>query len=178
MKDWKKWFLLPMMATGITAVDLWTKALARSGLLQGVPKPVLGDFFRFTLTYNYGITFGLFNKGAGKTNPVWLIILAVLSLGAVLYFYLNIEKFLKDGSPQKWGRVVLMAITGGALGNIMDRLINGRVTDFLDMGIGNLRWYTYNVADSFVVLSSIILAVLLFFYEKKTEAVQNKGAVK
>lgn len=159
--------LLLLLGVCITLLDLWTKGLARRDLIQGIPKPVLGDFFRFTLTYNYGVTFGLFGGSAGGIRPLVLSLMGIAALGVVLYFFLRLPVILRDGAPQAWGRVVLAAITGGALGNILDRLLHGRVTDFLDIGIGSLRWYTFNIADSFVVVGSIILAGLLFFFEKK-----------
>ncbi len=167
MKDRNKYILYPILAAAITGLDLFSKYLIRQNLILHKPVPVLGDFFRFTLVYNYGITFGMFNKGEGGASPVVLIILATLGLSAVVFFFLKVNQFIKDGRPQSLARLCLAFIMGGALGNIIDRAVFGRVTDFLDVGLGTVRWYTFNVADSFVVVGSIFLAVLMFFYEKK-----------
>ncbi len=173
MKSKHIW-IWPIVAAIITTLDLLSKAAVRSALIQGRPKEILGSFFRFTLTYNYGITFGMFNRGPHGTPPIALIFTALIALGVVLYFFMNVNRFVKDGRPQFWARLALTFITGGAFGNIIDRFFHGRVTDFLDMGFGNMRWYTYNVADSFVVVGSIILAVLMVFFEKKEQKEAKK----
>jgi signal peptidase II len=168
-----KELIFPVIALCITAFDLFTKFLVLQNLPLMYPVEVIGNFARFTFVYNTGITFGMFSGIDASFMPILLSALALLALGVVFYFYFNVTKFIRDGKPQIWGKVSLMFIVGGALGNIIDRLFffnqDGvmAVVDFIDIGIGNHRWYTFNVADSFVVIGAIILAVIFLFFEKK-----------
>ena len=66
-------------------------------------------------------------------------------------------------------------ILGGALGNIIDRMIRGFVVDFLDFGIATYRWYTFNVADIFIVSGCILLSILIIFFEIKEDKTINKS---
>lgn len=160
-----------LIAIGVTIFDLISKALILKHFK--VPHPysqslsVIGNFLRLTFVKNYGITFGLLHSIDHKYMPVVLVILACLALLMVLYFYGNIQRYLKDGAPQVWGRVALMFIIGGALGNIINRIQNGWVVDFIDVGIGKLRWYTFNIADSFIVVGTLILVFLFIWFEKQ-----------
>jgi signal peptidase II len=65
--------------------------------------------------------------------------------------------------------VVFGLLIGGALGNLIDRVRFGYVIDFIDMGIGNLRWFTYNLADAFITVGAIFLLAREFFRKKNTE---------
>ncbi len=173
----KKWKLglFGLIPLGILAGDLISKYFI---VMEPRPykKEIIGNFFRFTFVYNEGITFGLFNSASNNVMPYILSILSLIALGVVVYLFLKIDSFVKEGPAQNWGRVALMFVLGGALGNIIDRLFffndptipgHKAVVDFLDVGIKDVRWYTFNVADSFVVVGSIILGVLFLFFEKK-----------
>jgi signal peptidase II len=72
-----------------------------------------------------------------------------------------------------WVTVVFGMLLGGTLGNLLDRLRMGHVVDFVDVGIGSLRWPSFNVADSSFVVGIIILAVYLSFAGDKTEKLHD-----
>jgi len=112
--------------------------------------PILGDLLRLTLTENTGAAFGLF---PGARGPF----IAISLLAAVGLAYAN--HVLRPGDRLR--RVPLALILGGNLGNLVDRVRLGRVTDFVDMGIGTARWPVYNLADVAVVLGTVSLAVAL-----------------
>src|SRR6267143_3275666 len=134
-------------AAAVLALDQATKALASSHLIMGQPVPILGQFLRLTLVHNSGAAFGLF---PGSRLP--FILVSVLAIAVVLYL------FARDAYRSLWNRVLLGCILGGALGNLVDRIRWGRVVDFIDVGLGSIRWPVFNVADSAVTLGVILLA--------------------
>ena len=129
------------------ALDLITKAWAFSSLNLHQPVEVFGEFFRFTLIINYNTAFGI---SFGENFPYALMasVLAVILLGVIFFERRKIYKFL------------YATILGGAIGNIVDRVLRGGVVDFVDVGIGNFRWYAFNLADVWVSLGLIGLIIL------------------
>jgi signal peptidase II len=134
-------------AAVVLGLDQITKAVASARLMQGEPVPILGQFLRFTLVHNTGAAFGLF---PGSRLP--FILISVLAIAVVLYL------FARDAYRSLVNRVLLGCILGGALGNLVDRVRWGRVVDFIDVGVGAVRWPVFNVADSAVTLGVILLA--------------------
>ena len=86
----------------------------------------------------------------------FFLIVSVLSIGMVAYFHRSLR------AQGQWLHVVLGVILGGTLGNFIDRLRQGYVTDWLSVGIGDTRWPTFNVADSSIVVGIGILVLYLF----------------
>ena len=138
----------------IVAADQLSKLWVRSNLALGESLPETG-LFRLTHIYNTGASFGLFQGQAFA-----LTIVAVIGIVALLLFTLVFcRRFpLLDNMPN---RVVLGLILGGIVGNLIDRLRFGGVTDFIDVGMDVYRWPTFNVADSAVVVGTIIFAYSL-----------------
>jgi signal peptidase II len=134
-------------AAAVLALDQATKSLASTHLIVGKPVPILGQVLRLTLVHNTGAAFGLF---PGSRLP--FILISVLAIAVVLYL------FARDAYRSLMNRVLLGCILGGALGNLVDRVRWGRVVDFIDVGLGALRWPVFNVADSAVTLGVILLA--------------------
>ena len=143
--------ILLLTALTIVVADQLTKALVVANLAVGEKARLLGDLVQVWHAQNRGAAFSLFQGG----TAVFLIV-SVLSIGMVGYFY----RSLRDRSP--WLHVVLGIVLGGTLGNFIDRLRQGYVTDWLSIGIGDTRWPTFNVADSSVVIGIGILVVYLF----------------
>jgi signal peptidase II len=108
------------------------------------------SFFNLVLTYNRGISFGLFNAGAGVNALVFSVVAAAIVV--VLIFWLS-----RAGSP--FLAVAIGLIIGGAVGNVIDRLRLGAVVDFLDFHVGSLHWPAFNVADSAICIG--VAAMLL-----------------
>ena len=134
------------------SLDALTKAWAEQTLALYQPMPVLGDLLRFTLGYNTGIMFGLF----ANSGSVPLIVTGVIVLGMFIWVLQAIRRGEFSGTAV-W---ILGFILGGAAGNFADRLPDMRVTDFLDMGIGTIRWYTFNLADVFIVFGTISVLLI------------------
>ncbi len=166
------YFIIPFV---ILAGDLISKYFI-SRTPRPMMKEVLGNFLRFSFVYNEGVVFGIFNQSSINFMPYILAGLNLIALAVVIALFFKMDKYVKDGTPVKLSRLASMFIAGGALGNNIDRLFffndpsipgHKAVVDFIDVGIKDIRWYTFNIADSFVVIGTILLAIMFLFFEKK-----------
>jgi signal peptidase II len=149
MKVWYR--LIPPILIAL-ALDGATKIWAEQTLEPYQPVPVIGEYFRLTLGYNTGVAFGLFaNLGVGP-----LIVTGAVIVG--LAFWLTYA--LRQGDFPAIAVWPMGLLLGGAVANFIDRLLDGRVIDFLDVGLGALRWPTFNLADSLIVVSLLTLMVI------------------
>jgi signal peptidase II len=147
-----------MLTRGLVAAVLAAALdqLSKAAVLAYFAGRVLGDhevvtsFFNLTLTYNRGISFGLFNEGAGLN--VLVFSLAAAAIVVLLVFWLS-----RVESP--FLAVAIGLIIGGAIGNVTDRIRLGAVVDFLDFHAGSLHWPAFNVADSAICIG--VAAMLL-----------------
>jgi signal peptidase II len=142
------------LVVAVLLTDCATKRVAEATLAPAhVPHELLGDVVRLTLTYNPGAAMGL--SLGSYSRPAFSILagVALLVLGT-LYRRLSPRLALPA--------IGLALVTGGALGNALDRLQSARgVVDFIDVGIGPTRFWTFNVADVAITLGAILLAVAL-----------------
>jgi len=149
-KRWSVSFLLT--ASLILAADQLSKMWIRSNLLVGESLFEIG-FFRLTHIHNTGAAFGLFRDQTFLLTVVALVG-AVCILIYTLLFYRRYP-FL----PSILGTIALGLVLGGTVGNLVDRLLLGYVTDFIDVGF----WPAFNVADPAIVVGVGILAYSLLF---------------
>jgi signal peptidase II len=145
----------------VLLIDGTSKAWAEQtmGLYQSMP--VLGNFFRLTLGYNTGVAFGLFANG----GPWPAIFTGAIILGMVIW----LVQLLRNGEFPARTAWPVGLFFGGAIANFVDRLPDGRVTDFLDAGWGAARWPTFNLADSFIVLGVTILLLMTLLEQRQLE---------
>jgi signal peptidase II len=132
-------------AVAVAIIDQLSKAAVLNhfaGRFSGDREVVTG-FFNLALTYNRGISFGLFNQGAGLNALVFSLAAAVIV--GVLVFWLS-----RVTSP--FLGVAIGLIIGGAIGNVIDRIRLGAVVDFLDFHLGTLHWPAFNIADSAICI--------------------------
>jgi len=140
---------------GIVALDQVSKALALRVLEPGRPVEILDGFLRLTLTHNDGGAFGLFAGFGG----VIAFLAALVSLGII--------GLLLWGPPQRFSVTVgLICIAGGALGNLMDRVIRGAVVDFLELRWHELSWPVFNLADTAIVIGTTFVVIGLLVAER------------
>jgi len=144
----------------VTATDAVTKALAERWLpLPQLPHEVLGNAVRFTLVYNPGAAFGINFGPSSRWIFMGLTIIALIIL-ARLY------AATRSGDVPR--TLALALVCGGALGNLVDRLRSGLgVVDFIDIGLRNARWPTFNVADSAVTIGAVLLAFVLWAEDRE-----------
>ena len=143
-----------LMVAIVVALDLVTKLIAVRSLPPYLGVRLVGDAFQLRLVYNSGAAFGL-NLG---DHSRWIFMALSVAAIAVLL------SMLRTTRPGDWLRLyALAAICAGALGNLIDRVRSARgVVDFLDMGVGALRWPTFNVADMAVTCGAVALALSLW----------------
>jgi signal peptidase II len=148
---------------GVVAVDLATKLMIQNTFHLYQQVNVIGDYLRLTYIHNPGAAFGIQLGPPGYSRFIFLA-LSVIALIALAGMYWV--------TPQK-DRVRLSAIAlicAGAIGNLLDRVRStAGVVDFLDVGIGDLRWPVFNVADIAVTTGAIFLALSLWREEKHPE---------
>lgn len=141
-----------LVAVLALVLDQFSKNLVMRYMHRGETIRVMGDFFRLHYTENPGIAFGI--DLLPQTGMRFVSVLAVIVLATIIFMSRNAPALQRTG---------FILILGGALGNLVDRLARGSVVDFLDFGIGTVRFWTFNLADSFITVGSavIILSILL-----------------
>lgn len=146
--------------------DQLTKAWIRSSLTTGqAPVEVLGEFVRLVHGQNPGGIFGLFGDSATILGLASTVVIAVI----VVYQ-------AREGARNWLLTVALGLLLGGAIGNLIDRLAQGYVTDWVDMGIGTWRWYTFNVADASISMALLLLVASALFGERLGQRLDRRAA--
>ena len=146
---------LPWLALSalVIALDQWTKHIAVGALEYLRPVAVIPGFLNWTLAYNTGAAFSFLHDAGGWQRWLFTIIAIVASI--VFAFWLARTR------RGDWRNAVPLAlIIGGALGNLVDRLIAGKVTDFIEVYWRDWSFPAFNVADSAVCVGAFLLIVL------------------
>jgi signal peptidase II len=149
--------LLCAIAVVVFAADQLSKHLVESRIPERVTVPVVKGFFNLVNTKNTGAVFGMFSESA-----VWWK--TPLLIGISVALLITVVMLVSKTRNLHWSMSVGMAlILGGALSNLFDRVRSGQVEDFLDFYFRSYHWYTFNVADSAIVVGTglIVLQVLL-----------------
>ena len=130
-------------------LDQLTKAWARGALVEGVSKDIIGSFWHWHLSFNTGVAFSMFsNLGAGR---VILPIIAAVVFSVVVWMALRASEITR-------AHVAALALIGaGALGNVIDRIAFGKVTDFVLWTAFGHSWPIFNVADVALVAGVIVM---------------------
>ena len=152
----------PVVLT-VVCSDIVTKWIAVADLYpRGVPRPVFGDVVRLTLVYNRGAAFGLHLGEYSRWIFLGLTVVALVIL-AQLY---------RQTPARDIARTLAIAlVSGGAIGNLIDRVRGPQgVVDFIDIGIGDMRWPTFNVADMAVSTGAVLLAWVLWGEDRAERA--------
>ena len=150
----------------VTAIDVVSKRFAVHWLPpQRVPHELVGDWLRFTLVYNPGAAFGLH---VGQYSRWIFMVLTLVALIILARLY----RGTRSGDLTR--TVALALVCGGAVGNLIDRIrsVNG-VIDFIDVGLGDSRWPTFNVADVAVSAGAFLLAWVLWEEDRESVAVPS-----
>lgn len=142
------------VAGGLMAAVAGLDQLSKWAVLayfQSQPQALeITGFFNLVLTYNTGISFGFFRGGEAWVR--WLLVVASLGIVAVLLAWLRRQ-------PGRMLAVAIGLVCGGALGNIVDRVLVGAVIDFLDFHLDAWHWPAFNLADSAIFLGVLGLVL-------------------
>ena len=146
----------------VLALDRLTKWLIETRVSFFDTHKVIPGFFDIVRSENSGVAFGLFSDSASQWRTLLLVL---LSLAAVVGVAILLWRPERLDRLSRWGFALIL---GGAAGNVVDRILYGRVTDFLLFYIRDYQWPAFNVADSAIVIGSVLLAVGLL--RPKTQA--------
>lgn len=150
----KKRFLLLSLA--VLALDQWTKWLVETRIELHRSIEVVPGLLHVSHVRNTGVAFGLFAAN-GEAAATWALTLAVaLVLTGVAWF------FWRAPATDRALLAALSLVLGGAVGNLLDRVTTGAVTDFVAVYIGSYRWPDFNVADSAISIGIALLLIDAF----------------
>ncbi len=148
---------LALIALALIAADRGSKMLV-DGADLGMPQQLIGSFVQIIRGENRGGLFGIVQGSAP--------LLAALSIGVILALVIFHERErLPQVTPVTVGVGLLI---GGAIGNLIDRLAFGYVLDFIDVGVGSLRFWTFNIADAGISFGIVILLVDTLWRSRST----------
>lgn len=154
----------------VVIADLTTKILAQRHLIPHMPVRVIGDLVRFTLAYNPGAAFSM------SLGPASRYVFGTFALVALVVLW----RLYRDTQPAERLKVAALGLAwGGAAGNLIDRFRSPRgVVDFLDIGVGAVRFWTFNVADSAVTIGAVLLGWVLLQEDRDRARQGAAGASK
>jgi len=143
------------LSAAVFALDRVTKSFIESHVSPFDVHSVIPGFFDIVHSQNRGVAFGILNESTSPWRTVVLIVFAAVALVLVAGL------IWKASRLDRWTTTGLALVLGGAAGNLYDRILWGRVTDFLEFYIGEYHWPTFNVADSCIVIGSGLLLLEL-----------------
>jgi signal peptidase II len=154
----RNYLFLAIISLPLIALDQYTKWLIRSNLAIGqtwMPLAWLEPYARFVYWHNTGVAFGMFQNG----GMILSILSAVVALGIIIYF---------PRIPENdWTlRIAMGLMLTGAVGNLIDRLTIGYVTDFISLG----TFPVFNVADSCITIGTVVLILGVWIQERREKA--------
>lgn len=154
------WYLLSMV---VVTLDQWTKWLAETKLSFHEPVAVIEPFLNWTLAYNYGAAFSLLADAGGWQKWFFSGLAFVMSVFLIIYL-------LKVPRQAKLLSMGLALVLGGAIGNLIDRLLNGKVTDFIHVHYADVWHYPiFNIADIGICIGIALIVIDMLFLEGKRQ---------
>ncbi len=145
-----------IIAGMIVTLDRMTKWLVAQRITLHDSVDVIPGIFRLTHVQNQGAAFGLFSDSPSEWKVAMLILFSVAALAVVSAL------LWRNGNALNATAIALSLVFGGALGNLWDRVANGRVIDFLDFYVGSHHWPAFNIADSAIVVGALLLLSEIF----------------
>lgn len=135
-----------ILTTIFIFIDQLSKGLINVYMNLNDSITLINNFFNLTYVHNYGAAFSMF-EGA----RILFIIITIVALNIIYLF------FIKDKELKKYEIIIYSMLLGGIIGNLIDRVMYGYVIDFLDFIIFDYDFAIFNIADSFIVISVILL---------------------
>ena len=150
----RKWKILGGWVAAIVVVDQITKAIVDRTMPLHHSIPIVDGLFNFTYVRNTGAAFGIFAGSHEVFRRPFLIGVSIVAIGFILVM---LKRLREDATGLA---TALAFILGGAIGNLIDRIVYGEVIDFLDAYWSNYHWPAFNVADSFITIG---VTITLFY---------------
>ena len=155
----RRLLVIAACAVAVFVADRVTKSWVAENIPLGTARPVVGDYVRIVHAQNTGAAFGLLPE-----RTTLLSVLSVLAVLAIVYYYRQI-------ASTSWLVTATLGMQlGGAAGNLVDRVRQGYVIDFVDVGVGDVRFWAFNVADSSIVVGIALVTFALWREERRAQA--------
>jgi len=151
----------------IVLCDRMTKWLVSQKISLHDSVDVIPGIFRLTHVQNQGAAFGLFSDSTSEWKVAMLIMFSIAALAVVSAL------LWKNGNAMNATAIALSLVFGGALGNLWDRVMSGRVIDFLDFYVGSHHWPAFNIADSAIVVGALLLLSEIFLAPQEEKVVSQ-----
>lgn len=145
-----------ILSLAVLAFDQWTKWWIELALPLQAERIVIPGFANLIHVRNTGVAFGLFSGPPGASPALALTVLGLAAMALVSWF------FWRAAPADRLLLTSLALILGGAVGNLLDRVISGAVTDFIDLYAGTYHWPAFNVADSAISVGIGLLLIDAF----------------
>jgi len=156
----------------IVIVDQLSKWMAVANLEERVPEAIM-PHLNFTLAYNYGAAFSFLSDQGGWQR--WFFVALSFIVSAYIVYWLR-----KLSEQERWTAISLALVLGGAFGNGIDRLVSGRVTDFIDLYVNfdlffltNGHFAIFNIADIAITMGAVLLVVISLMSPEESETVKT-----
>jgi signal peptidase II len=151
--------VLALIVIGVLILDIGTKLLVQKHFHLYQQMDVIGEYVRLTFIYNPGAAFGI---QVGEYSRQIFFVLSLIALAALMGMYWFTP------ADDRVRLIAISLICGGAIGNLIDRVRSASgVVDFIDVGVGDVRWPVFNIADMAVTGGAIILALSLWKEEQQ-----------
>lgn len=164
----RKYMILILLSLLIVAIDQISKIYIHTNFELGDTVSVIENYFNITYVRNTGAAFGIFSDSQQTFRHIFFLSIPVVAVAVIVFFIYGLPE---DELAQI---ISLSLISGGAIGNYIDRIQYGYVIDFLDVHIKNIySWPVFNIADSAIVIGVTVLSVLMimeYFEERKAKA--------
>ncbi|WP_027179531.1 signal peptidase II [Maridesulfovibrio bastinii] len=145
-----------IIASATVILDQLTKYTIQSSLPLWSSKTIIPNFFNLVHAVNKGAAFGFLNRADITWQRGFFIVITLIALGVIYYLIKSMNKIYKVQVT------ALSLLLGGAVGNLIDRILFGQVTDFLDFYIGNYHWPAFNVADIALTVGAFMMIIAVY----------------
>lgn len=153
MKKYKQLIIIGLLVVSVFAIDLITKTIANAELIVLQRNEIISNFFYITLCYNTGGAWSIFSG-----NSLLLALISLIALAIVIYTMFK--------SKSKFYLYSCALFIGGLIGNLFDRLVYGKVIDFLDFIIFGYDFPIFNIADCFICIGVALMFIAIIKEEK------------
>ena len=158
-----KWLFVAVVSGVVLVADQLTKWWIRDAMALYDSIPILDSFFHLTYVRNTGGAFSFLAGASEAVRVPFFLAASALAIGVLGYFIRQVP------DDDRLLQFALSGVLGGALGNLIDRVTLGHVTDFLDVQFRGHHWPAFNVADSFISVGVVILLAHSLFASERTE---------
>jgi len=147
---------LAALFAAVVAADQVSKYAVATFTAPGSLRVLLPGLLNLTHTTNTGVAFGILSNSSAPWRTPLLVAFSLVVMAAIVWLLAT------DRAGSALGRCGMALILGGAAGNLLDRLVRRSVTDFIDFHLGRYHWYTFNLADSAIVLGVALMLLELW----------------